>query len=64
MRMKMNVPDPSLQITTLLTIVERLTSKDPLFRHRLQTVVTENNLYGFGETKTHFGILVVSCLLR
>ena len=32
MRMKMNVPDPSLQITTLLTIVERLTSKDPLFR--------------------------------
>ena len=46
MRMKMNVPDPSLQITTLLTIVERLTSKDPLFRHRLHTVVTENNLHG------------------
>ena len=46
MRMKMNVPDPSLQITTLLTIVERLTSKDPLFRHRLHTVVAENNLHG------------------
>ena len=44
--MKMNVPDPSLQITTLLTIVERLTSRDPLFRHRLHTVVTENNLHG------------------
>ena len=46
LRMKMHVPDPSLQITTLLTIVERLTSGDPLFRHRLHTVVTENNLHG------------------
>ena len=43
MRMKMNVPDPSLQITTLLDIVERLTSKDPLFRHRLHTVITGNS---------------------
>ena len=47
LRMKMKVPDPSLQITTLLTIVERLTSRDPLFRHRLHTVITENNLHGF-----------------
>ena len=46
LRMKMNVLDPSLQITTLLTIVERLTSRDPLFRHRLHTVVTENNFHG------------------
>ena len=45
--MKMNFPDPSLQITTLLTIVERLTSRDTLFRHRLHTVTTENNLHGF-----------------
>ena len=44
--MKMNVPDPSFQITTLLTIDERFTSRDPLFRHRLHTVVTENNLHG------------------
>ena len=46
LQMKMNVPDPSLQITTLLTIVERLTSRDPLFRHRLHTVITENILHG------------------
>ena len=46
LQMKMNVPDPSLQITTLLTIAERLTSRDPLFRHRLHTVNTENNLHG------------------
>ena len=29
-RMKMNAPDPSIQITTLLAIVEKLTAKDPL----------------------------------
>ena len=44
--MKINVPDPSLQITTQLDIVEKLTSKDPLFRHRLHAVITENNLHG------------------
>ena len=43
LQMKMNVPDPPLQITTLLTIAERLTSRDPLFRH---TVNTESNLHG------------------
>ena len=61
LRMKLNVPDPSLQITTLLTIVERLTSRDPLFRHRLHTVITENNLHGLVRQRQNFGILVVSC---
>ena len=60
LRVKMNVPDPSLQITTLLTIVERLTSRDPLFRRRLHTVITENNLHGLVR-QTNFGILIVSC---
>ena len=44
--MKMNVPDPSLQITTLLAIVEKMTSKDPVFRHCLHAVITENDLQG------------------
>ena len=44
--MKKNVPDPSLQITNRPAIVENLTSKDPLLRHRLHAVTTENNLHG------------------
>ena len=37
-----SAPDPSLQITTLLAIVGKLTSK----YHRLRAVITENNLHG------------------
>ena len=46
LRKKMNSPDPSLQTTTLPAPVEKLTSKDPLFRHRSHAVITENNLHG------------------
>ena len=43
----MNVSDLLLQITTLLAIIEILILKDPLFRHRLHAVITENNLNVF-----------------
>ena len=45
--MNMNVPDPSFQITTLLSSVERkLTSKKPLHRHRSHAVISEKNVQG------------------
>ena len=53
LRKKMNVPDPSLQIiTSLLSIVKELTSKGPLFRHRLHDAI---------EKKTSIMIMDVSC---
>ena len=60
----MTVPDPKVQITTLLSIVENLTSNDPLFRHLLHAVITENNRHGLVGTKTNFRILVVSAEVR
>ena len=39
--MKMIVPDPSLQFASLVSTVDKLTSKDPLFLHRLHAVITE-----------------------
>ena len=46
LRMKMNVQDPSPQITTLLSIVEKFAVKEPLFRHRLHAVITVNVIHG------------------
>ena len=58
--MQMHVPDPSLEITTRLAIVEKLTSKDLLYRHRLRAGITENNLHGLVRQSQNSGILVVS----
>ena len=58
--MQMHVPDPSLEITTRLAIVEKMTSKDLLYRHRLRAGITENNLHGLVRQSQNSGILVVS----